>query len=74
MLEDSEIKLCWLICIQPFEKKEFDIYEDYEIQESTILFNVPILDNLHSIKKAEFVRYDQEGNDQMGSLFVQTED
>ena len=36
VLEDEVIRLCWLVCIQPFEKKEFDVYEDYEIVETQI--------------------------------------
>ena len=61
--EDEEIKLCWLVCIQPFEKKEFDIYEDYEITECPINFNRSILDNIQGIRRAEYVRYENQTNE-----------
>ena len=28
---DNDVDLCWLVCVQPFEKKEFNSYEDFEI-------------------------------------------
>ena len=40
---DGDVDLCWLICKQPFEKKEFDSYEDFEIQDTPINFHAPIL-------------------------------
>ena len=70
---DEDVDLCWLISKQPFEKKEFDTYEDFEIQDTTINFHAPLLKDIQQIKRVEYVRLDVD-DDRTGCLFIQTED
>ena len=73
-MEEDYVKLCWLVCVQPFEKKKFNGYEDFRIESTIIDFRVPILHHIQSIRKVEFIRLEGYRNaDVEGALIVQTD-
>ena len=60
----ERIKLCWLRCHQPFEKKLINDLVDYSIEEIDIAFELPIKNELETIMKAEWISLtDSEENE-----------
>ena len=73
-MEEDYVKLCWLVCVQPFEKKKQNSYEDFSILSTIIDFRVPILNHIQSIRRAEFIRLEGYRNaDVEGALIIQTD-
>lgn len=70
--ERESIKLCWLRCHQPFEKKKINDLVDYAIDETYIAFELPIRNELETIKKAEWICPFNEERPDDGVLVIQT--
>ena len=73
-LEGENIKLCWLICKQPFEKKLINDLIDFEIVEREIVFKLPILDDIDNIRRAEFFNAPGASIEEcdLGAIIIQT--
>ena len=54
-LEDGYVRLCWIVCSQPYRKRSDDELGHMSIEKIPIEFEVPILDAIGSIVKVEFV-------------------
>ena len=54
---ENEVKLCWLECKKPFEKKDPTSYDDFDMIDIPIRFFIPVLDCIQDIQRVEFIRY-----------------
>ena len=71
-LEEGYVRLCWIVCSQPYRKRDDDELSHMRIAKIPIEFEVPILDEIGSIVRVEFVNEPNKGIDDsnFGALLV----
>lgn len=74
-LEGNLVRLCWLVCRQPYKKRKMEELDHLMIHKVPITFNVPILNEIGDIVKAEYVSspgYSGIDDSLFGAVVIQT--